>query len=370
MWPLYGSLQKLTPRYTAFISLQATASHLPPRGDTQNTITRYQPHHSPISFLFAALLYLMKRNDFLKIAGLATVAGATMKLSALKAFTNEPDTARMPVLFVGHGSPMNAIEENTFTQGMKAVAAQITKPTAILMVSAHWETRGTFLTAQEQPPTIHDFGGFPQALFDVQYPAKGSTWLAGEAQQTVTKTKVGLSSEWGLDHGCWSVAKNMWPDADVPIVQLSLDYTQGATYHLELAKELATLRTKGILIIGSGNMVHNLGLIQMKDGDINAPYATDWALEADAKFKELINKEDYATLANYKSLGKAVQLAVPTPEHFLPLLYALALKEKTDTLSYFNDTAIAGSLTMTSLFIKPEVKTEVTEPVDTTATKG
>jgi 4,5-DOPA dioxygenase extradiol len=219
------------------------------------------------------------------------------------------------------------------------------------MVSAHWETKGTFVTAQEQPPTIHDFGGFPQALFDVEYKAPGSTWLANETKTALTSTNVGLSNDWGLDHGCWSVAKNMFPNADVPIVQLSLDYSQKPQYHYDLAKQLAVLRTKGVLIMGSGNMVHNLGLIQVKNGDFNAPFGLDWALEANAKFKELINKGDHASLANYTSLGKAVQLAVPTPEHYLPLLYTLALQDKHDTFSYFNDQAMAGSLTMTSLLI-------------------
>ncbi len=317
----------------------------------------------------------MKRNDFLKTIGLATVAGATMKLSALNNLAQGETTAKMPVLFVGHGSPMNAIEENTFTKSMKAIAAGIAKPKAILMVSAHWETKGTFVTAQEQPPTIHDFGGFPQALFDVQYNAPGSTWLATETQNAIKDTKVGLSNEWGLDHGCWSVAKNMFTNADVPIVQLSLDYSQKPQYHYDLAKQLAVLRTKGVLIMGSGNMVHNLGLIQVKNGDFNAPFALDWALEASAKFKDLINKGDHASLANYASLGKAVQLAVPTPEHFLPLLYTLALQDKQDTFSYFNDQAMAGSLTMTSLVINTPTNTatvakpSATAPPDSSANK-
>ncbi len=293
----------------------------------------------------------MQRKQFIQALGLTAVAGATMKLSALNHLARQANTEKMPVLFVGHGSPMNAIEENSFTKEMKTVASGISKPKAILMVSAHWETKGTFVTTQEQPPTIHDFGGFPQALFDVQYPAFGSTWLVDQTKLAIKKSDVGSSSNWGFDHGCWSVAKNMFPNADVPIVQLSLDYMQKAQYHFELAKELSVLRTKGVLIIGSGNMVHNLPLIQIKNGDFNAPFALDWALEADSIFKELINKEDFLSLANYTNLGKAVQLAVPSPEHFLPMLYALALKDEQDTLSYFNDQALAGSLTMTSLFI-------------------
>ena len=299
----------------------------------------------------------MKREDFLKTLGIAAVAGAAMKLSALnRVMEDGENTETMPVLFVGHGSPMNAIEENTFTKQMKAVAATIAAPKAILMVSAHWETKGTFVTNQELPPTIHDFGGFPKALFDVEYPAHGSSWLADETKSTVKKTTVEGSDKWGFDHGCWSVAKNMYPNADVPIMQLSLDYTKDAQYHYDLAKELTGLRDKGVLIMGSGNMVHNLGMMQLKSGDINEPFGLDWALEARTKFKELIDKKDHASLIKYNALGKSVQLSVPTPEHYLPLLYTLALQDKDDELSYFNDEAIAGSLTMTSVQIKRKKK--------------
>ena len=299
----------------------------------------------------------MQRKDFLKTIGIAAVAGTTMKLSALNRVLEEGEkTETMPVMFIGHGSPMNAIEENTFTKGMKSAIAGVSKPKAILMVSAHWETKGTFVTNQELPPTIHDFGGFPKALFDVKYPAPGSSWLADETKSTIKKTTVERSDKWGFDHGCWSVAKNLYPEADVPIIQLSLDYTKDARYHYDLAKELAALRTKGVLILGSGNMVHNLGMMQLKGTDINEPFGLDWALEARAKFKELIDKQDHTSLINYNTLGKSVQLSVPTPEHYLPLLYVLALQDNNDELSYFNDEAIAGSLTMTSVSLKPKPK--------------
>ena len=259
-------------------------------------------------------------------------------------------TDKMPVLFLGHGSPMNAIEENEFVTGFRNIGKELPKPNAILCVSAHWETRGTFVTAMEYPPTIHDFGGFPQALFDVQYPAPGSPDLAKETKQLIKKTEVGLDEKWGLDHGAWSVIKHLYPNADVPVIQLSLDYNQTPQYHYELAKELTSLRNKGVLIIGSGNMVHNLGLVAW-DKFNTAGYGFDWALEAREKMKNFILQGDHQALINYKSQGKAFDLAIPSAEHFLPLLYTLALKEENEKVILFNDKAVAGSLTMTSVKI-------------------
>jgi len=263
------------------------------------------------------------------------------------------NTERMPVLFVGHGTPMNAIEDNAFAQGWRRVGASLPKPRAILCISAHWETRGTCVTAMTNPRTIHDFGGFPQELFAVQYPAPGSLWLAQKARAALTSTDVGMDQEWGIDHGAWSVLKHMCPKADVPVVQLSLDYAKSAPEHYALAKELEPLRQQGVLIIASGNMVHNLGRIQLKgdSDDFNQPFGLDWAIEANDLFKRLINEGRHAELSDYLSLGRAVQLAVPTPEHFLPLLYILALKQEQEAITYFNDQPVAGSLTMTSLII-------------------
>lgn len=280
------------------------------------------------------------------------MAGATMKLNELGKLTNPfGSTEQMPVLFMGHGSPMNVIEENEFVTGFREIGKTITKPTAILCVSAHWETKGTFVTAMEKPRTIHDFGGFPQALFDVQYPAPGDPALAKETKGIVHKTEVGLDEKWGLDHGCWSVVKHLYPEADVPVIELSLDYTQPPQYHYELAKELSSLRKKGVLIIGSGNMVHNLGMVAWDK--INTPdYGYDWAIEASEKMKSLLLSGDHQPLINYKAQGKAFQLAIPSAEHYLPLLYTLALKEENEKISLFNDKAIAGSLTMTSVKIE------------------
>ncbi len=266
-----------------------------------------------------------------------------------------PYTDPMPVLFIGHGSPMNAIEDNDFSRGWREVAATFPRPHAVLCISAHWETRGTLVTAMPKPATIHDFGGFPQALFDVRYDAPGSPALAAETRSTVKRVEVGVDNDWGLDHGCWSVLRRMYPAADVPVIQLSLNYTEAAQYHYDLAKELAPLRERGVLILGSGNMVHNLRRVVLPNrsvDDFNTPFGLDWALEASALFKELITRRNHQPLIDYHTLGRSVSLAVPTPEHYLPMLYALALQDDRDQLSYFNDQPVAGSLTMTSLKIE------------------
>jgi 4,5-DOPA dioxygenase extradiol len=272
-----------------------------------------------------------------------------MKLNELNRITGGlRATESMPLLFLGHGSPMNAIEENEFVAGFRNIAGTIPRPQAILCVSAHWETKGTFVTAMERPRTIHDFGGFPKELYTVQYPAPGSPELAREARQIVKKTELGLDEGWGLDHGAWSVIKHLYPAADIPVIEMSLDYSQTPRHHYELGVELLSLRRKGVLIIGSGNMVHNLRMLawnRMND----AGFAYDWALEAGEKMKELILSGDDRQLVDFRSRGRAFDLAIPTPEHFLPLLYVLALKEPKENLSLFNDKAVAGSITMTSI---------------------
>lgn len=257
-------------------------------------------------------------------------------------------TGLMPLLFVGHGSPMNAVEENQFSNGWKDISETIEKPEAVLCISAHWETRGTLLTSAADPATIHDFGGFPRRLCDVRYPAPGSPRLAENAASLVSNNAAGLDASRGLDHGCWSVLKWFYPDADVPVVQLSLDYTKDPASHYSLAGELASLRRKGVLIVGSGNIVHNLGMVAWER--MNDPeYGFDWALEANEIIKRLILSDDHRSLTDYKSLGSSLGLAVPTPEHFIPLLYILALKEPGEEITFFNDKAVMGSLTMTSI---------------------
>jgi len=260
------------------------------------------------------------------------------------------NTPKMPVLFLGHGSPMNAIEDNEFVEGFRNIGKAIPNPDAILCVSAHWETRGTFVTAMEQPKTIHDFGGFPKALFDVQYPAPGSPELANGIKSLLTTKKIELDHKWGLDHGAWSVIKHLYPDADVPVIQMSIDYYQPPQYHYDLMKELTSFRKRGVLIIGSGNMVHNLRLVAW-DKYNSDNFAFDWALEASEKMKKYIMNDDHENLINYRFHGRAFELAIPTPEHYLPLLYVMALKEENEDVQLFNDKAVAGSLTMTSVKI-------------------
>lgn len=273
-----------------------------------------------------------------------------MKINEINNMTSPfSSTEKMPVLFLGHGSPMNAIEENEFVTGFRNIGKEIPRPNAILCISAHWETKGTYVTAMESPRTIHDFGGFPKALFDVQYPAPGSPELAKETQQIIQKTAVGLDQKWGLDHGCWSVVKHLYPTANVPIIEMSLDYSLTPQSHYELAQELASLRNRGVLIVGSGNIIHNLRLVAWDK--LSSIYGYDWAKEANERMNGYILNGDYQSLINFQSQGKAFDLAIPSPDHFLPLLYTLALKEGDEKMSLFNDKIVAGSLSMTSLKI-------------------
>ena len=292
----------------------------------------------------------MKREQFIKT--LITGAAAMTTLSAFKTFTsglNEQEQL-MPVLFIGHGSPMNGIEDTEFSRRWAQMATEIQTPKAVLVVSAHWFTKGTQITAMDFPKTIHDFGGFPKELFAVQYPAPGNPLLAKETVELIHSAKVELDHDWGLDHGTWTVVRHMYPDAKIPVLQLSIDYAKGPEFHYDLAKELYSLRKKGVLIIGSGNMVHNLRMVAWDK--MNEPgYGYDWALQMNDKFKSLITTGDYKPLINYESLGKEALLAIPTPEHYLPLLYTLGLKGNKDKIAFFNDKAVAGSLTMTSVKI-------------------
>ncbi|HMP98825.1 MAG TPA: 4,5-DOPA dioxygenase extradiol [Cyclobacteriaceae bacterium] len=296
----------------------------------------------------------MDRKEFLKslvpLVAAGPLTAAAMKLNELNKMT-EPlgKTSKMPVLFLGHGSPMNAIEENEFVRGFRNIAKGIPKPNAILCVSAHWETKGTFVTAMQNPPTIHDFGGFPKELFAVQYPAPGNPDLAKQTKSLITKTEVGLDEKWGLDHGAWSVIKHLYPNADIPVIQMSIDYSQSPQYHYELAQQIKSLREKGVLIIGSGNIVHNLGKVEWRR--LNETFGYDWAIEANDKMKKFILEGNHKELINFRSQGKAFDLAIPTPEHYLPLLYSLALQDKNEEVKLFNDKAVAGALTMTSLKI-------------------
>jgi len=259
--------------------------------------------------------------------------------------------SRMPLLFLGHGNPMNAIAENIFVNGFRNIAKELPKPRAVLCISAHWETNGTFVTATDKPRTIHDFSGFPEALYNIQYPADGCPELAEKITHLASGTEIRRDYSWGLDHGTWTVLKHIYPDADVPVVQLSLDRSKGPQYHYDLAKHLAPLRDEGILIAGSGNIVHNLSMIAWNRLDEDE-YGYDWAIQAGNEIRQFIQNDDHQALINYKSHGKPFMLAVPTPEHYLPMLYIIALKNSDEKIYFFNDKPTSGSLDMTSFKIR------------------
>lgn len=258
-------------------------------------------------------------------------------------------TPPMPVIFAGHGTPMNAIEDNEFVRAWNTLGTRLPRPQAILCVSAHWETKGTFITSMEMPKTIHDFYGFPKELYAQKYPAPGSAGLSDMVRERIQDVKADY--EWGLDHGTWSLLKHIYPYANIPVVQLSIDYSKDARYHYELARQLSFLRTKGVLIIGSGNMIHNLRMVRVENDDFNTEYGYDWAFELNDVLKEKIQARDHFALIDYNHIHNSARLAIPTPEHYIPLLYILALQGKNEEIKFFNDKVIAGSLSMTSLII-------------------
>lgn len=254
-------------------------------------------------------------------------------------------TPLMPVLFVGHGSPMNAIEDNEFSQAWAAAGRALPAPTAILCVSAHWETAGVMVTAMDRPRTIHDFYGFPEELYAVSYPAPGSPRLASRVRELLHGATVSADLKWGLDHGAWSVLRRMFPNAGVPIVQLSLDANRPPSEHYRLASELAPLRSEGVLVVGSGNLVHNLRVVQWEGG------AFDWARRFDAEVTRHIVAADHDSLVHYERLGPDAARSIPTNEHYLPLLYALALQQPGEPVSFFAEQVVMGSISMRSLRI-------------------
>lgn len=250
--------------------------------------------------------------------------------------------SRMPVVFFGHGNPMNALEHNQYTAAWRRLGDSVPKPKAILSVSAHWYTHGTAVTAMDRPRTIHDFGGFPQELFEVQYPAPGDPALARRVRELLAPLEVPLDKSWGLDHGTWSVLAQAFPGADVPVAQLSIDGTKPPGFHYELAKKLAPLREEGVLIIGSGNVVHNLGRIQWA-GDAK-PY--DWAVRFNEKVRGYLAAHEHEPLIDFAALGEDARLSVPTPEHYLPLLYVIAQQDQGETISFAIDGIELGSIGM------------------------
>jgi 4,5-DOPA dioxygenase extradiol len=293
----------------------------------------------------------MERKTFVKLIAATPLLFGMTKLDQLYSLSQKfSKTEKMPILFLGHGSPMNAIEENQFVEGFRKVGKTIPKPNAILCISAHWLTKGTKVTAMDLPPTIHDFGGFPQALFDVQYAAPGSPELAKETQQILSPISVELDESWGLDHGAWSVIKHLYPNADIPVIQMSIDYNQPMNYHFELANKLQSLREKGVLIIGSGNIIHNLRMVDFANMNKDN-YGYDWAIEVREKVNSFLLDGNYTPIIQYEKQSKAFQLAIPTPDHYIPLLYILGLQQKNEQLTLFNDKLVAGSLSMTSVKI-------------------
>jgi 4,5-DOPA dioxygenase extradiol len=261
---------------------------------------------------------------------------------------DESMNKKMPVLFIGHGNPMNALKDNRFTQTLSSFGIELKNlnPSAILVVSAHWLSTGTFVSTTPNPPTIHDFSGFPEELFRVQYPAPGSPEFAIETLNLITSAVVHEDNKWGLDHGAWSILRHLFPLADIPTFQLSIDYKKPPQWHFDLAKELKPLREKGVLIIGSGNIVHNLYLIDFSD----EAKAFPWATEFDEIIKERLLNKDYQSLTDYKDIGNSY-LAVPSNDHYLPLMYTLGLSEKDEQLKFIYEEIQNASISMRSFMI-------------------
>jgi 4,5-DOPA dioxygenase extradiol len=254
--------------------------------------------------------------------------------------------SRTPVLFFGHGTPMLTLTHNKYTNAWAEIGRKIAKPKEILCISAHWYVAGPAVIVSTAPPTIHDFGGFPQALFDIEYPAHGSPTLARRVQSLLAPINVQLTEKWGYDHGTWTVLRHVYPKADVPVVQLSIDGTKPASYHYEVGQRLARLREEGVLIIGSGNLVHNLPLY-LRD----SPQAYDWATRFDATARDLLLAKEHLSLQRYERLGKDAALSIPTPDHYLPLLYVLGASEKKEPVQFPIEGVEGGSMSMRSVEI-------------------
>ncbi|MFN5356594.1 MAG: 4,5-DOPA dioxygenase extradiol [Bacteroidota bacterium] len=286
----------------------------------------------------------MERRSFINLMAAAPLAAGAIQLKRIEQLTEGlSPSERMPVLFIGHGHPMNALFDNTFTQSLSTLANHLPRPEAIMVVSAHWQTKGTFVSVAPKQHTIHDFGPFDQRLFEIRYDTHGHPERAREVIGMAGAVHVREDHEWGLDHGAWSVLRHIWPKADIPVFQLSIDYTKGAAFHFDLAEKLRKLRNRGVLIIGSGNIVHNLGNLDWSD--INAkPF--DWALEFDSIVKTHILNKDYLPLVNYQTFGTLAQLAVPTNDHYLPMIYSLGLADKNEATTMLFEGMQYGSVSM------------------------
>jgi 4,5-DOPA dioxygenase extradiol len=286
----------------------------------------------------------MNRKNFLKSLLLLPAGAAAMKLQNFYQSANElPASDRMPVVFIGHGSPMNAIEDNSFTQTLAKIGQRWERPKAILVVSAHWLTRGSTSVANSpNPATIYDFGGFPQALYEVKYPAPGSPDFAKQVVDNIKSIQVHEDHEMGFDHGAWTILKHIYPNADIPVFQMSIDYNKPPEWHYALAAEMKALRQKGVLILGSGNIVHNLRMATFHD--FSQQY--DWAIEFDEVVKQRLLAGDHQALVNYQQFGRPAQLSVPTNDHYLPMLYTLGLLDKNEPINFTYEEVLGGSISM------------------------
>ncbi len=255
---------------------------------------------------------------------------------------------RLPAIFFGHGNPMNALDHNAYTEAWAAIAQGLPRPRAILAISAHWYVPGTHVTAALAPRTIHDFGGFPRELYDVQYPAPGDPMLASRVQELLAPLSVGRDEHWGLDHGTWSVLVHAYPNADVPVVQLSIDETQPPAFHYDLGRRLAPLRDEGVLIVGSGNLVHNLHAFAWGRHSVQQFV---WAQRFEAQARGFLDAREHGPLIDYEDLGEDALLSVPTPDHYLPLLYVIATQDEHDAVSYPVAGGDGGSISMLSIQI-------------------
>lgn len=286
----------------------------------------------------------MDRKKFIGTLAAMPLMYSFMKLNKLENIgDNLPKTEKMPVLFIGHGHPINAIKNNSFTQTLNKLKSSIETPKAIMVISAHWETKGTFVSTNPSPKTIYDFGKFNDDLFKVKYEPKGHPELAQEIQKLGSAYQFNTDIEMGLDHGAWTVLKHIYPKADIPVFQMSMDYTKNAQHHFELAQSLKELRKKGVLIIGSGNITHNLGILNWQN-EIAQPF--DWAKEFDQTVKEQIEKRDFLSLVNYQKFGRIAEISIPTPDHYLPMIYSLGLADKDEPIEHFFEEIHYASISM------------------------
>ena len=286
----------------------------------------------------------MERLQFLKSLASLPLIGASMKLEILeKISSNFSNSKKTPLIFIGHGHPINALLNNDFTQQLGKIGTSIEKPNAIMLISAHWTTKGTFVSVNPQPKTIYDFGKIDDRLLQIKYEPKGHPELARQAIEAAPDYHIQEDQSMGLDHGAWTVLKHIYPKADVPVFELSIDTSQSSSYHFQLANALKKMREKGVLIIASGNIVHNLKVIDWNNIDAKP---LDWAIEFDEIVKSKLNKQDFNALVNYEQLGNIFQLAHPTNEHYLPMLYTLGIADKTEEVKYLFEGFQFGSASM------------------------